>query len=177
MRESFKSIALKSFVIIVFASFLSFISLLIRPGLFDLWASAVEKQKPTEQKQSAPVLAGVANISLKQAKEYFDSQRALFLDARESAEYLKGHIKGAKSLPYDEFDEKYISVLGAWKTDDLIITYCSGEGCNSSVMLAKRLKEAGYNNVMIFYGGWPEWQKASYPIESLSSNPFGGASF
>ncbi len=45
-----------------------------------------------------------------------------------------------------------------------IIVYCHGGDCDLSLQVAKALQEAGYAHVGIFTGGWPDWQKAGYPV-------------
>ena len=50
-----------------------------------------------------------------------------------------------------------------------IVTYCSGEDCHSSVDLAARLIEFGFENVKIFFGGWEEWNIAGLPVRITQS--------
>ncbi|MDP6126252.1 MAG: rhodanese-like domain-containing protein, partial [Candidatus Latescibacteria bacterium] len=74
-------------------------------------------------------------ITLGQAWTYFYDKSALFLDARTTRDYVKGHIEGSKSLPYSEM-ELYLDLLDSVAKDSTIVTYCSGADCELSVHLA-----------------------------------------
>jgi rhodanese-related sulfurtransferase len=104
-------------------------------------------------------------ITLKQAYSLFN-QDAIFIDARDYVEYEIGHIRGAITLPYEEF-ETYKSVLESISKDTPLVTYCDGADCDLSILLGDRLFEMGYSQVYIFFGGWIDWQVNNYPIESL----------
>jgi rhodanese-related sulfurtransferase len=104
-------------------------------------------------------------ITLKQAYSLFQ-QDAIFVDARDYVEYEIGHIRGAITLPYEDFD-KYKSVLKSISKDTPLITYCDGDDCDLSILLGDKLFEMGYSQVYIFFGGWIDWLVNNYPIESL----------
>jgi len=104
-------------------------------------------------------------ITLKQAYSLFN-QDAIFIDARDYVEYEIGHIRGAITLPYEDFD-KYKSVLESISKDTPLVTYCDGADCDLSILLGDKLFEMGYSQVYIFFGGWIDWQENNYPIESL----------
>ena len=104
-------------------------------------------------------------ITLKQAYTLF-GENVLFIDARDYVEFEIGHIKGAISLPYFDFDD-YKSVLESVPKDSPIVTYCDGKDCDLSILLGDKLFELGYEQVYIFFGGWIDWQVNNYPIESI----------
>jgi rhodanese-related sulfurtransferase len=91
-------------------------------------------------------------------------KRALFVDARHACDYNVGHIEGAVNLPLHEFDKAHAN-LAAVPKDRMLVLYCDGVECNSSVELAKALHESGYVNVRIFYGGGNEWLAHKQPTE------------
>lgn len=103
-------------------------------------------------------------FQLNEAFEHFQSQSALFIDARSSEEYASGHIPQAVSLPLESFDYQ-TPILVDFPAYHSIITYCEGEGCSESIDLAVHLNEIGFTNVSIFIGGWEEWQAAGYPTK------------
>ncbi len=103
------------------------------------------------------------SITLAEAKQAFDTQGAIFLDARPHEEYLGGHIQGALSLPEEEFEAYFPAVQDFFSMETNIITYCSGSDCLSSVHLAEMLIDMGYKNVDVFFGGWQKWLEAGYP--------------
>lgn len=104
-------------------------------------------------------------ISLDDAMMKFQSDETIFLDTRYPEDYKSGHIKGAINFPCEEFEEYSSQVLPKLSFDKEIITYCDGDECETSLLLALELRDMGYKNVKIFFGGWSEWQKAGLPIE------------
>ena len=103
-------------------------------------------------------------IQVEEARQFFEANGALFIDARSDYDFKLGHIKGAFNLPLPEFDQKK-NILSAIPKDKLLITYCNGTGCNSSIELSVKLALAGFTNVRIFYGGWKEWEAMKLPTE------------
>ena len=97
-------------------------------------------------------------------KKFFDLGY-IFIDARSFDNYSKCHIKGAISVPLNEFDNKIEMLWKSIKKDKRIITYCSGINCEDSHTLAKNLEEVGFRFVSVFPGGFPEWEKEGYPVE------------
>jgi rhodanese-related sulfurtransferase len=45
-----------------------------------------------------------------------------------------------------------------------IVIYCSGGGCEDSHLLAKRLIELGYRNLLIYLDGFPDWTGKGRPV-------------
>ena len=103
-------------------------------------------------------------ISLATAKELFESNNALFIDARHEFDYQAGHIRGAVNIALNKFDT-HLTRLNKISKDKLLIVYCDGAECNSSIELAVKLMESGFTNVKVFFGGWQEWNSAKLPIE------------
>lgn len=89
-------------------------------------------------------------------------RKALFLDARRSAAYAEGHIVGARTFPVWESDiEERVKALYEEGLDQQapIVIYCSGGNCEDSHMLAEKLYMVGFDNVLIYKDGFPDWQK------------------
>ncbi len=89
---------------------------------------------------------------------------ALLVDARNPDLYSIGHIAGAVSLPIVEIDTELPEFIERVAKGRSIITYCSGFGCPDSFDLGVRLIEAGYRDVRVFEGGFPEWRDAGLPV-------------
>jgi rhodanese-related sulfurtransferase len=104
-------------------------------------------------------------ITLSQAMADFQAHNTIFLDARLEVDYKIGHIPKALSLPFEEFEQYYPEVEPLLSKDKNIITYCDGTECETSLFLARLLKERGFENLKIFFGGWSEWEKAGLPVE------------
>jgi rhodanese-related sulfurtransferase len=103
------------------------------------------------------------DISLIEAKKLFFRKAAVFIDARPKEDFEKGHIKGAKSLPWHDVDQKFMSVTENLSLDTPIIAYCDGEACELSRHLAIFLIDAGFRHVRVLRNGWTEWRNAHLP--------------
>jgi rhodanese-related sulfurtransferase len=117
----------------------------------------------TQAVQSAAV-SNLEMITLAAAKDLFTSSNTVFIDARHEFDYQAGHIRGAVNLPLKMFDAQSARLNNILK-DKLLIIYCDGAECNSSIELAVKLTESGFTNVKVFFGGWQEWSSAKLPIE------------
>ncbi len=87
-----------------------------------------------------------------------------FIDARPVEEYEESHIKGAINIPFYG-SENYESALKKIPKDEVIVTYCGGDDCDLSILLADELFAKGYKKIYVFFGGWNDWQKMKYPVE------------
>ena len=105
--------------------------------------------------------------TLNEAKKLYD-KNYLFIDARDLHSYNEGHIKGAISFPYYEFDKLFDKFIDKYPLDTKMVTYCNGRECRDSVILAEFFYDAGYENIYVFIDGFPLWQKQNLPIETLS---------
>lgn len=91
----------------------------------------------------------------------------LLIDARPyQTKYIQGHIPGAVSIPFSEFDKK-ITLLPEDKTA-LLIYYCEGETCKLSHKSAKKAEALGYKNVKVYAKGYPEWVSLKGNYASVS---------
>jgi rhodanese-related sulfurtransferase len=102
-------------------------------------------------------------ISLEEAKTLFASGKGLFLDARPHSAYLEGHIKGAKSFPWNEFDAYFEPVTASVSESTPVIAYCEAETSDLSKELAEALREMGYPNVRVLVNGWDLWKSHGLP--------------
>lgn len=105
--------------------------------------------------------------------ELLHRRKALFLDARRSSVFAEGHIAGARSFPVWESDiDDRVKALFAEGLDQQapVVVYCSGGNCEDSHMLAEKLYMVGFDNVLIYKDGFPDWQKRGLPV-SKGTNP------
>ena len=88
---------------------------------------------------------------------------ALTLDARRSDVYAAGHLPGARSLPV--WEDGLAAKIAALKADPLlpVAIYCAGGDCEDSHLLAQKLWLAGYRNLRIYAGGFPDWEARGWP--------------
>jgi len=104
-------------------------------------------------------------ISLSEAERSFQTKKVLFVDARLWEDFNSGHIAKAINLPYEEFKDNFSKVEKSLSSASELIIYCDGTECESSLFLARLLKDKGFQNIKIFFGGWKEWVQAGLPIE------------
>lgn len=90
---------------------------------------------------------------------------ALFLDAREPAEYQVSHLKDARFVGYDLFD---INSMRSTDKNQPIVVYCTVG--KRSENISKKLKEAGYTKVFNLYGGIVEWVNQGLPVYDPQGN-------
>ena len=150
MRQSF----LEAFLLIVAAMILGVAFTFVTKQGFFAETQSVQSTAPSN----------IAIISLATAKELFDNNNALFIDSRHEFEYQAGHIRGAVNVALKKFDTHFAR-LNKISKGKLLIVYCDGAECNSSIELTVKLMEAGFTNVKVFFGGWQEWSSAKLPIE------------
>jgi rhodanese-related sulfurtransferase len=103
-------------------------------------------------------------ISLSEAWNLYQSGDAVFVDARHEFDFRLGHITGAINVPLREYEVKK-ALLSGFPKNKLIVAYCDGAECNSSIELSVKLMQDGYTDVKIFFGGWREWEDANHPTE------------
>lgn len=131
-------------------------------------AVAVEPGTPAEKKNPAPAddEAKTPRILVDEAFEEWESG-SLFIDARRTKVYVKGHIPGAVSIsPWENTREERVAQL-AEKEDSAapVVVYCTrSKDCEDSEMISGDLKALGFTNVLIFQGGFPVWQEQEKPV-------------
>jgi len=100
----------------------------------------------------------------------------LFLDARRTSVFEEGHIAGARSFSVWESDiDDKVNALFNERSDPVeqdkaIVIYCSGGACEDSHMLAEKLYMVGFDNVLIYRDGFPDWEKRGLAV-SKGTNP------
>jgi rhodanese-related sulfurtransferase len=80
----------------------------------------------------------------------------VLVDVRPSEEFEAGHIKGAKSIPLGELEDR----LAELPADREIVAYCRGPFCAYAHEAVRRLQSTG-RSARRLEGGWPEWRLAS----------------
>lgn len=102
-----------------------------------------------------------------EAAQWLHAHGALFLDARRTYTYGQGHITGAQSLSvWEDGLAAKVDQIAALAPDlkAPVVIYCSGGGCTDSHTLAQKLWLAGFKNLRIYTGGFPEWEAKGWPI-------------
>lgn len=90
---------------------------------------------------------------------------ALLVDARNIDDYKAGHLAGAVSLPLGELDVRLADFIAKVQKEQVLIIYCNGFGCPDSFDLGEHLIAAGYQQVRVFEGGYPQWRDEGRALE------------
>ncbi|MCA9415122.1 MAG: hypothetical protein KC917_02585 [Candidatus Omnitrophica bacterium] len=101
--------------------------------------------------------------------EYFESGEAIFVDARGADAFTEGHIPGAFSIPYKEFEDGNVpEKVELLPKEMTVVVYCDGADCHASKEVADHLLELGFQPdlVKVFHGGWKEWLDNGGEVES-----------
>jgi len=114
-----------------------------------LQATLAETNQKTPEANTANVQRALADGS------------AIVVDSRKRAEYVAGHIAGAKNA--SSVDEMLKGVSG--DKDKAIILYCNGQHCQASRNLGGELVAAGFTNVRRYQLGIPMWRALNGPVE------------
>lgn len=140
-------------------------------GLALVWAGAA-----LAQSQTPTSLAGAKVISVEEGSKLASGKNAAFIDTRNAMNFGKGHVPGARAVPYkgssedaadfdpskDQFD------LGKLPTakDQPVVFYSDGPTGWKSYKAAAQAVKAGYKHVHYMRDGWSAWQAKGLPVEN-----------
>lgn len=96
----------------------------------------------------------------------------LFLDARRSSVYRDGHIPGARSISVweSDVDDKVRALFAEGRDQSApVVVYCSGGDCEDSHTLGEKLYKVGFDNILVYKDGYPDWQKRGQPVTKGSA--------
>jgi rhodanese-related sulfurtransferase len=107
--------------------------------------------------------AFIPRISHQKAHELLGTG-TIFIDARLAPDYERGHLEGALSIPVDANDAMLGARSSGLAKGARIVLYCQSAGCQFAERVGVRLLDEGFNDLVIFKGGWREWtQKYGVP--------------
>ena len=88
-----------------------------------------------------------------------------FIDARSPEEFSEGNILGAVNIPFYH-SENYSDIISKLNKSAIIVVYCQSAECDESTLAGNELFEMGFNSVYVFIGGYDEWVKNNYPVNT-----------
>lgn len=109
---------------------------------------------------------GIRLITLREAEDLWAAGEVVIFDARGAGPYGEGHVPRARNLPEAESRQKFPANVLELPLEKVIVVYCEGGDCQSSLLLAKRLHDEGFQDIRVMTGGWEEWIKAGLPVEA-----------
>lgn len=105
-------------------------------------------------------------VSTEQVRHILADGSAILVDSRSRAEYVAGHIPGARNIdaPPTESVAAVEHLVNGDKGKALIL-YCNGPFCQASRRLSDQLVAAGFTNVRRYQLGIPVWRALGGPTE------------
>lgn len=88
----------------------------------------------------------------------------LFIDARDKWDFADGHIESAINIPEYDF-ENYTDKVSELDKGKTYVLYCGGDDCDVSQRLSKKMAPFGFKELLVYVGGWDEWQQAGMPVD------------
>jgi rhodanese-related sulfurtransferase len=95
-------------------------------------------------------------IPIRELNRYTKQAGTILIDLRDEKEYQKGHIEGAKNIPYTRWETEKEHWVHKY---DTVVFYC--ERGNQSMYAAKEMNKRGYHAISIAggYQGYLVWKR------------------
>jgi rhodanese-related sulfurtransferase len=111
-------------------------------------------------------------VRVEPALTMFGRGDVLFVDARPSQTFEKGHIEKARNIPYSFLDpvgEETVRELKRYKS---VIVYCNRKDAQVSMTMAGELSQEGVTGATYLEGGFLEWVKAGGKYTGQKPNQY-----
>lgn len=99
----------------------------------------------------------------------------VFIDARRTRDYEAGHIPTALSMSAWESDlqDKIARLVSEGAVLEApVVVYCgNSKECEDSKIVSRQLRAAGFQNLLIYQGGFPEWEKEKPGLVARGKEP------
>jgi rhodanese-related sulfurtransferase len=105
----------------------------------------------------------VEQLSAEELQQRLARDQVVLLDVRPEQEYRAGHIAGARSAPLDELR----SLLPTLPRRKELVAYCRGPFCVYADDAVRLLQDRGLKARRLDVG-FPEWQRAGFPVETAA---------
>jgi rhodanese-related sulfurtransferase len=116
------------------------------------------------------VAATLGEIDRESLRERIESGADFVLvDALAPMTYAMSHLPGAINITPDWVDDRARRRIPHLDTE--VVVYCADAGCDSSGLVANRLVELGYRNVLHYAEGKRDWEAAGLPLEGGRVQP------
>jgi rhodanese-related sulfurtransferase len=99
----------------------------------------------------------IPEISRQEMQRFVLNGVASLFDARYARDFNNGTIPRSKSLPINSSLTERQQALAGLSRNQQIVVYCQSNRCNYSDEVTQFLKFNGYHNVVIYRGGYHEW--------------------
>lgn len=139
------------------------------PSVADLWLElrSVAERQLAEVERALDAYRDrrheFERVTAEELRERLDAGEVILIDARPAEEYEAGHLPGARSLPWNEIEER-LDALSV-PDDATIVAYCRGPYCVYADTALGVLAERGWD-VGRLEEGVAEWQQAGHSLET-----------
>lgn len=119
------------------------------------------------QHSAAELPALPEEIELDTFREVVEAGTATVVDARTAGLFARGHVPGAINISKEEaraFDAGH-PLLSKIQKGQQIVVYCSNIYCPDAEIVARALRELGYQKVSVYRDGILGWQKSGLALE------------
>lgn len=104
-----------------------------------------------------------AGLTVPQAVQLMNREKAVVIDVCEPAEYAAGHVVGARNVPLTALgQDSKVKGLPTNKSLPLLVVCASGARSTQAVT---QLKKLGFERAEVLSGGLAAWRQANMPIE------------
>lgn len=104
--------------------------------------------------------SGKDAVDAKGATDLINNEDALVIDVRPGADFNRGHIINAQSIPMSGFADQ-VERLKKYQERPIIINCNSGAQSSTA---CRMLRKAGFSRVYNLRGGILGWMSANYPV-------------
>src|SRR5439155_15370959 len=99
------------------------------------------------------------------AQALWHDDAALFVDVRSAIDYEFGHIRGAVSLPEQDFDRRFAELRPRLERASAVVVYCKSVDCAVGFRTAFRLHQKRLTQAVIYENGWNRWYVRGLPVD------------
>ncbi len=104
-------------------------------------------------------------VGLSRARE-LQKAGALFIDARDPGRYRAGRVRGALSLPPEEFGRYYPMLRAQLKQAATLVVYGRSRSRWPAAWVAQELARRGHGRVLVLSATLEQWRAAGYPFKA-----------
>ena len=85
----------------------------------------------------------------------------ILVDCRFKSDFDRGTIDEAVNLPIDSSYSDYRRFIADFASDSRVILFCQSKGCHFADYVASMLLGDGFNDLVIYRGGYQEWHSTN----------------
>jgi rhodanese-related sulfurtransferase len=146
------------------ANFVRILALSLALAAYSAWVLSA-RPRPASPSSAEPwAVADIPLLHDDEAEALWHERSTLFVDVRSAADYEVGHVAGAVSLPYEDFEAALPPLLSRCEQAGAVVVYCKSVDCGKSLWAAIRLRQHGLTQTKIYPGGWNDWFNRGRPV-------------